>query len=143
MDYDTPLLTGAQLVDQTGVQDLDNLVTTAELVLDTFALNAHRAVWRKLHARGIDPTALTTAAANRLKDAVAYEAVGRLALAGYLGSTDGAAMLAMSASACGADFRPEYTTGDSPGSGSDGIPCVGHLDSRTGETFSGDFPSVT
>ena len=75
MDYDTSLITGAQIVDHTGVQDLANLVTDAELVLNTFALNAHRAIWRKLKARGIDPTALSNE--SLLKDAVAYEAVGR------------------------------------------------------------------
>lgn len=141
MDYDTSLLTGAQLVEQTGVQDLANLATDAELVLNTFALNAHRAVWRRLKARGIDPTALSNEAL--LKDAVAFEAVGRLALAGYLGSTDGPTYLAMSEKASGAEFRPEYadTSADSPRHAGEGVPVVGHVD-EGGLTFSDDVPTL-
>lgn len=142
MDYDTSLLTGAQLVEQTGVQDLANLVTDAELVLDTFALNAHRAVWRRLKARGIDPTALSNQAL--LKDAVAFEAVGRLAMAGYLGSTDGPAYLAMSAQAAGPDFRPEYadTSTDSPRHAGEGVPVVGHVDDDPNGVFFDDLPTL-
>ncbi len=140
MDYDTSLLTGAQLVEQTGVQDLANLATDAELVLNTFALNAHRAVWRKLKARGIDPTALSNEAL--LKDAVAYEAVGRLALAGYLPNVNGSEMLALSAAACGADFRPEFTDStDVARHAGEGVPVVGHVD-EGGLTFSDDVPTL-
>lgn len=141
MAYDTSLLTGAQLVEQTGVQDLANLATDNELVLNTFALTAHRAVWRRLKARGIDPTALSNEAL--LKDAVAFEAVGRLALAGYLGSTDGPACLAMSVQASGADFRPEFSDlgSDSPRNSGEGVPVVGHVDDRNGATFFDDLPT--
>ena len=142
MAYDTSLLTGAQLVEQTGVQDLANLATDAELVLNTFALNAHRAVWRKLKARGIDPTALSNE--SLLKDAVAFEAVGRLALAGYLGSTDGQAYLAMSVQASGPDFRPEYTDDatDVARHAGEGLPVVGHVDQQETSYFSDDVPTL-
>ena len=142
MDYDTSLITGAQIVDHTGVQDLANLVTDAELVLNTFALNAHRAIWRKLKARGIDPTALSNE--SLLKDAVAYEAVGRLALAGYLPNVSGSEVLALSAAACGADFRPEYSDSatDSPRHAGEGIPVVGHVDQQETSYFSDDVPTL-
>ncbi len=143
MDYDTSLLTGAQLVTQTGVQSLANLVASAELALNDFALAAHRAVFRKLKARGIDPTLLTDQSKAELKDAVAYEAVGRLALAGYLGDTDAAAMLAMGEAACGQGWRPDYAdTSDSPGTGADAIPAVGHLDDRANDVFFDDTPRL-
>ncbi len=141
MSYDVSLLTGAQLVEQTGVQDLANLAADSELVLNTFALNAHRAVYRRLQARGIDPTLITNE--DQLKDAVAYEAVGRLALAGYLGSVDAQAMLQLAKDAAGQDWRPTYASADSPRHGGESVPAVGHVEDALFSTFTEDTPSVT
>lgn len=126
MDYDTPLLTGAQLVTQTGVQALANLETSNELDLDAFALAAHQAIWRKLKAAGEDPPNLTNAAL--LKDAVAYEAIGRLALAGYLGSTSAADMFAKSEASMRTEFRAEYASAEEGRTAGEGVPSVGHAD---------------
>jgi hypothetical protein len=141
MDYDTSLVAGADIVNLTGVQDLANLATDAELVLNTLALSAHRAIYRKLEARGIDPTLLTNE--SRLKDAVAYEAVGRFALAGYLGTTDAQAMLALADKASGVEFRPVYASADTPANASSGIPAVGHLDDDNTGVFYDDTPTVS
>ncbi len=140
MDYATSLLTGAQLVEHSGVQGLANLATSAELVLDTFTLRAHQAVWRKLKARGIDPTALSNE--SLLKDAVAFEAIARLALAGYLPGIDGLSYERLSTEACTTGYRPEFTADTDTGRhAGEGVPVVGHVD-EGGLTFSDDVPSL-
>lgn len=133
MDYDTSLITGTQIVEHTGVTDLASLATDSELVLNTFALHAHRAIYRRLEANGIDPTLLTNE--SRLKDAVAFEAVRRLALAGHIGRDPAAFQSDVDAAI--ASFRPVYASADSPRNAGEGIPVVGHLDS--GPAFSGDL----
>lgn len=133
MSYDSALITGAQIVEHTGVTDLASLATDSELVLDTFALHAHRAIYRRLEGNGIDPTLLTNE--DRLKDAVAFEACKRLALAGHLNRNP--ADFSAEVDATIASFRPVYASADSPRNAGEGIPVVGHLDS--GPTFSGDL----
>jgi hypothetical protein len=133
MSYDTSLLTGAQLVEHVGVLGLANVEATAELDLDTFALQAHRAIYRRLQANGYDPTALTNQ--EQLKDAIAYEAVGRLALAGRITGVDAMAFLAIAKESV-RDFRGAFATEDAAGRTGGGVPAVGHLDG--GLIFSGD-----
>lgn len=136
MSYDSSLITGAEIVTLTGFQNLGNLTTGGDLTdLDAFALSAHRAVFRTLEAQGIDPTLLSNE--NRLKDAVAYEALYRLALARAIGiDVDAAAMKEQGAESVGSKFRPEYTTGDTPRHADEGIPAVGHY--SPGLVYSGD-----
>lgn len=133
--YGTALITGAAIVTYTGVQDLANLATDAELVLNDMATTATNVVYRKLQARGIDPTLITNQ--THLYDAVAFIAVYRLALAGYLPGVDLAAMKAEAEDAL-AGFRPVYASADSPRHGNEGIPAVGHV--TGGLVFSGDMP---
>ncbi len=126
MDYDTALLTGAQVVSQTGHQGLANLATAGELSLDTFVLAAHRKVYRKLKGAAVDPTAITNE--DELKDAVAYEAVGRLALAGYL-DRDTAGEFFERVKDEIRDFKPQYSDSATgvPRKAGEGIPAVGHV----------------
>ena len=122
MDYDTALLTGAQVVSQTGDTDLANLAADAELVLDTFVLAAHRDVYRRLSRRGIDPTAISNEA--WLKDAVAYMATARLAQAGHLERPDERQAFAVEQLD---NFVPTYaSTTATPRMAGEGIPSVSH-----------------
>lgn len=144
MSYDSALITGAQIVDHTGVQDLANLATDAELVLNTFALNAHRTIYRMLEGMGVDPTLLANE--SRLNEAVAWEAVGRLSLAGYLPGTDHAAFFGKRDEVLfgvngKGGFRPDYASADEPRQAHEAIPSVGHADG--GMVFSGDMPGTT
>lgn len=133
MDYDTSLITGAQIVEHTGVTDLASLATDSELVLNTFALHAHRAIYRRLEGSGIDPTLLTNE--SRLKDAVAFESCKRLALAGHLNRSP--SDFSTEVDAAVSSFRPVYASADSPRNAGEGIPVVGHVDA--GPIFSGDI----
>lgn len=125
MSYDSALLTGAQLVEQTGVQDLANLEADAELDLDTLTLNAQRWVYRQLYKRGIDPTAVTNE--SWLKDAIAWATLARLADGGYLGERDALADLERAKAELD-DFTPTYSaTVEAGRSAGEGMPAVGHV----------------
>lgn len=133
------LIDGADIVDYTGVQDLANLTADAELDLNDFALKATRGVFLWLKEKGIDPTLLTNE--DDFKDAVAYEAVVRLARAGYLPSVDIAEMRLARDEAL--KIRPEFASGDAArtaGEGSPGSPVVGHVDDDG--NYSDDFPTT-
>lgn len=136
MDKDTALITGAEIVQHTGVQDLANLATDAELVLNTLTLQAHRAVFRWLKEKGIDPTLLTNE--EDFKDAVAYEAVVRFARAGYLPGVDVGEMRAARDEAL--RIRPEFSSVDAARTAGEGVPAVGHVDDDG--YYSDDFPTT-
>jgi hypothetical protein len=148
MSYDSSLITGAEIVQHTGVQDLANLATDAELTLNTFALHAHRAIYRWLEGRGWDPTLISNE--SRLKDAVAFEAVHRLAVAGYI-SGEPLGFKALRDEAL-RDFHPTFSDGSNePRSADEGLPSVGNFESgwaygppdqgsRSSQRFSDDFP---
>jgi hypothetical protein len=147
MDYDTRLLDGDEIVDHTGVQDLANLAADSELTLDTFALQATRGVFRWLKEKGVDPTLLSNA--SHYKDAVAYEAVVRLARAGYLPGVDIEEMRAARDEAL--KVRPEFASTDAARTSAEGIPAVGHVNPAlfSGDTsvslpgfFNDDYPSA-
>lgn len=142
MDYDTALITGAQIVDHTGVQDLANLATDAELTLNTFALNAHRTIYRMLEGMGVDPTLITNE--TRLYEAVAWEAVNRLALSGYVSGEAEQFAAKRNEVLFGVNgmggYRPTYATADEARTADEGAPAVGHIDG--GLIFSGDFPEL-
>jgi hypothetical protein len=82
MSRESALITGAELVSHTGVQDLQNLAQDGELVLNTFVTAAHRTIYDELRVQGIDPARLENEA--ELKSCVAWEAVYELALSDYL-----------------------------------------------------------
>lgn len=127
------MITGAQIVTFTGVMDLASLATDGELVLNDFAGAASDAIYRKLKARGIVPDDLSNDA--EFKDAVAYEAVYRLALGGYLPNVSVQDMKEAAREAL--EVKPEYASSDSPRNVNEGIPAVGHVDG--GPAFSGGF----
>lgn len=136
MSYGTRLLDGDEIVEHTGVQDLANLASDGELGLDAFALQATRGVFRWLKASGIDPTALTNE--SHFRDAVAYEAVVRLARAGYLPGVDIAEMRTARDEAL--KVRPEFASADAARNTGEGIPAVGHVDDDG--HYSDDFPTT-
>ncbi len=136
MTYGTGLITGAQIVEFTGIQDLANLTTDGELVLNTFAQRASDAIYRRLEGAGLTPALLTNE--NRLGDAVAYEAAERLALAGYFtGGTS--ADFAAKVSQALREFHPTYASGEEARNATEGVPSVGHAD--VGSVFSDDTVS--
>lgn len=147
MSFDAALITGAQIVEHTTVQDLSNLATDAELALNTLALQAHRAIYRWLEGKGWNPTLITNE--NRLKDAVAYEAVRRLAIAGYIsGDPQGFVELRNEALST---FHPTFSDGSNePRNADEGVPSVGHFeagwafgstnDGPSPQRFNDDFP---
>lgn len=133
MDYDTSLITGAQIVEFSGVQDLANLATDGELVLNTFALNAHREVFARIEGHG-DLSILSNA--DRLKPVVADLAVAKLAAAGYLPGIDPPTFFGRVDAAIGSPdgsikgyFRPLFTDTNSQRRINESLPSFSHLDS--------------
>lgn len=140
MTYGVGLITGAQIAELTGIQDLANLVTDNEITLDNFAKRASDAIYRRLEEAGIDPTLLTNE--SRLADAVAFEACERLALAGYIGGD--ASDFGAKVTQAFREFRPAYSSSaDTARNATEGVPCVGHLDDDNAGTFFDDLPTLS
>lgn len=131
MSYDAPLIVEGDLVKLTGLAGTSNLEGTVGS--DTFdrtdlILESHRAIYRKLERRGVDPTKLSNE--DRLKSAVAYEVLVRLAMEGVLdpfGDRErSVTFYAKKRDEELDDFVPAVTSGDPPRL--KGIPAVANFE---------------
>lgn len=146
LSYDTALLTGAELVEQTSTTDLANLETTAELELDDLALNAQREVYERLFQNGLTEAQLAAMTNESwLKRHIADLAVARIEEVHMrdLEAADRRRERALH----GVDrFKPTYPTATATSRASaEGIPSVGHASAgfvygpAAGETTRTDY----
>lgn len=129
MSYDSALIVEADLVKITGVQDTANLEGDSELDRADLILEAHRAIYRRLEQAfgATAPTLLTNQ--DRLKSAVAWEAIKRLQLGGYLGESPTVDQAQAEVDRELEAFRPEYSTGNESRNAREGVPAISTMDS--------------
>lgn len=127
LSYDVPLVTEDEIAKLAGLQGTENL-ESPELDRADLLLESHRAIYRELEARGVDPRRLTNE--ERLRSAVAFELVKRLALHGYLDPlNDRRASVELYQTQVERELRafvPQYASGDAPRI--DGVPAVANFE---------------
>ncbi len=116
-----------RFVQLAGRADLRNLEASGELNLEDLLRSASATVYDKVKALGFQPEDIVNA--EIYENAVAWQLLGVLAEAGYLGQEDAQAHFASSERFIH-DVHPELAEGDEPRTTAEGIPAVQNATER-------------